>query len=58
VLNNRKFELSYQGIIDSILIGETRASKVSRRVILPASFIGGPRNMNKRYMEAEKSLNR
>jgi hypothetical protein len=50
--------MSYQGIIDSILIGETRASKVSRRVILPASFIGGPRNMNKRYMEAEKTLNR
>ena len=29
-----------------------RGSKVGRRIILPASFIGGPRDMLKRYMDA------
>ncbi|KAL5556293.1 hypothetical protein UlMin_038529 [Ulmus minor] len=42
----------YQGIIDSIEIGESRGSKVGRRIILPSSFIGGPRDMQKRYMDA------
>ena len=42
----------YQGIIDSIHMGETRGSKVGRRIILPASFIGGLRDMRKRYMDA------
>ena len=36
---------AYQGIIDSIHVGETRGSKVGHRIILPASFIGGPRDM-------------
>ena len=42
---------AYQGIVDSVLIGETRGSKVGRRIILPASFIGAPRDM-RRYMDA------
>ena len=42
----------YQGIIYSILIGETQGSKIGHRIILLASFIGGPRDMRKRYMEA------
>jgi hypothetical protein len=42
----------YQGIVDSILIGKTRASKIGRRIILPSSFIGGPRDMQKTYMES------
>jgi hypothetical protein len=37
----------YEDIIDSIIIGETRGSKIGRRIILPASFIGGPRDMRK-----------
>ncbi|XP_047268003.1 uncharacterized protein LOC124898400 [Capsicum annuum] len=41
-----------QGIFDSILAGEIRGSKVGQRVILPASFIGGPRDMRHRYMDA------
>jgi hypothetical protein len=43
---------AYQGIIDSILIGESCGSKVGHKIILPASFIGGLRDMWKRYMEA------
>nr|GMC72592.1 uncharacterized protein LOC109173038 [Ipomoea batatas] len=36
---------SMQGLVDSIACGETNASNVGRRVILPVSFIGGPRDM-------------
>ncbi|XP_019156692.1 PREDICTED: uncharacterized protein LOC109153274 [Ipomoea nil] len=43
---------SMQGLVDSIACGETNASNVGRRVILPVSFIGGPRDMRKRYMNA------
>ena len=43
---------SYQGIIDSIHVGETRGSKVGCKIILPTSFIGRPRDMRKRYMDA------
>ena len=39
----------YQGIIDSIEIGENRGHKIG---ILPSSFTGGPRDMQKRYMNA------
>ncbi|KAG7955672.1 hypothetical protein I3843_11G084800 [Carya illinoinensis] len=46
-----RFEL-YQGIVDTITLGETDASNVGKRIILPLSFIGGPRDMRKRYMEA------
>ncbi|KAK4849868.1 hypothetical protein QYF36_001540 [Acer negundo] len=42
----------YQGIVNSIEVGEDRGSRVGRRVILPSSFIGGPRDMKKRYMDA------
>nr|GMC91137.1 uncharacterized protein LOC109173038 [Ipomoea batatas] len=43
---------SMQGLVDSIACGETNASNVGRRVILLVSFIGGPRDMRKRYMNA------
>ncbi|XP_042988822.1 uncharacterized protein LOC122316361 [Carya illinoinensis] len=42
----------YQGIVDSINLGETNASRIGKRIILPSSFIGGPRDMQKRYLEA------
>ncbi|KAG7951593.1 hypothetical protein I3843_12G015700 [Carya illinoinensis] len=42
----------YQGIVDTITLGETNASNVGKRIILPSSFIEGPRDMRKRYMEA------
>ncbi|XP_016462003.2 uncharacterized protein LOC107785255 [Nicotiana tabacum] len=41
-----------QGIVDSIMAAEYRGDKVGQRVILPASFIGGPRDMRRRYMDA------
>ncbi|XP_048322404.2 uncharacterized protein LOC125419898 [Ziziphus jujuba] len=37
----------YQGIMDSVDVGETRGIKVGRRIILPSTFIGGPRDMHR-----------
>ncbi|KAL2453822.1 Helitron helicase-like domain containing protein [Abeliophyllum distichum] len=42
----------YQGIVDSVEIGEHRGCNVGRKIILPSSFTGGPRDMKKRYMDA------
>ncbi|XP_021757489.1 uncharacterized protein LOC110722527 [Chenopodium quinoa] len=42
----------YQGILDTVEDGEKNASNVGRRVILPPTFIGGPRDLKKRYLNA------
>ncbi|XP_059629827.1 uncharacterized protein LOC132272750 [Cornus florida] len=42
----------YQGIVDSIVAGESRGDKVGKRVVLPASFIGCSRDMRRRYFDA------
>ena len=42
----------YQGLVDSVAIGETHGSKVGHRIVLLASFIGGPRDMRHRYIDA------
>ncbi|KAL6603039.1 hypothetical protein ACP70R_043400 [Stipagrostis hirtigluma subsp. patula] len=42
----------YQGLVDSIIAGETRASMIGKRIVLPPSFIGGPRDMRRRYLDA------
>ncbi|PWZ30743.1 hypothetical protein Zm00014a_021326 [Zea mays] len=42
----------YQGLVDSMLDGEIRAEKVGKRTVLSPSFIGGPRDMRRRYMDA------
>ncbi|KAL7099021.1 hypothetical protein ACP275_09G055800 [Erythranthe tilingii] len=49
--SNLRYEL-YQGIMNSVLKGETRGSEVGKRVVLPASFIGEPRDMRRRYFDA------
>ncbi|XP_070049126.1 uncharacterized protein [Nicotiana tomentosiformis] len=41
-----------QGIVDSIMAGECIGDKVGQRIILPTSFIGGPRDMRHRYTDA------
>ncbi|XP_015168678.1 uncharacterized protein [Solanum tuberosum] len=41
-----------QGIVDSVSDGECRGDKVGQRVLLPGSFIGVPRDMRRRYMDA------
>ncbi|XP_074293671.1 uncharacterized protein LOC141620792 [Silene latifolia] len=42
----------YQGILDTVDAGESCAANVGRRVILPPTYIGGPRDLKKRYLNA------
>nr|KAJ0223153.1 hypothetical protein LSAT_V11C200065140 [Lactuca sativa] len=42
----------YQGIVDCFNAGEAQPSRVGQRVVLPASFIGGPRDMRRRFLDA------
>ncbi|KAJ9557185.1 hypothetical protein OSB04_011799 [Centaurea solstitialis] len=42
----------YQGVVDCFNAGEVQPSRVGQWVMLPASFIGGPRDMRRRYMDA------
>jgi hypothetical protein len=42
----------YQGLVDSMLDGDIRGEKVGKRTVLSTSFIGGPRDMIRRYMDA------
>ncbi|XP_027150281.1 uncharacterized protein LOC113750513 [Coffea eugenioides] len=41
-----------QGIMDSVSLGQTSGSKVGRRIYLPVSFLRGPRDMRRRYLDA------
>jgi hypothetical protein len=38
--------------VDSMLDGDIRADKVGKQTVLSTSFIGGPRDMRRRYMDA------
>lgn len=49
--SNLRSEL-YQGIMNSVLQGQTRGGEIGKRIVLPASFIGGPRDMRRRYLDA------
>ena len=54
-LRNKKHEIRvelYQDIIDSVHASETQGNEIGRHIVLPASFIGRPRDMLKRYMDA------
>ncbi|PWZ30162.1 ATP-dependent DNA helicase PIF1 [Zea mays] len=42
----------YQGLVDSMLDGDIRAEKIGKQTVLSTSFIGGPRDMRHRYMDA------
>ncbi|XP_021761770.1 uncharacterized protein LOC110726598 [Chenopodium quinoa] len=42
----------YQGILDSVTDGETYASKIGHLIVLPPSFIGCPRDLKRRYLNA------
>ncbi|CAH1413861.1 unnamed protein product [Lactuca virosa] len=41
-----------QGVVDAMASGETSASSIGQRVVLPATFIGGPQNMRIKYIDA------
>jgi hypothetical protein len=42
----------YQGLVDSLHAGEGRSEAVGKRTVMPSSFIGGPRDMRRRYLDA------
>ncbi|XP_035838840.1 uncharacterized protein LOC110906363 [Helianthus annuus] len=42
----------YQGIVDCVNTGEVHANRVGKRIVLPASFIGGPRDIRRRFLDA------
>ncbi|XP_074271044.1 uncharacterized protein LOC141594965 [Silene latifolia] len=42
----------YQGIIDTLELEENSACNVGKRIVLPPSFLGGPRDMRKKYLNA------
>ncbi|XP_056686488.1 uncharacterized protein [Spinacia oleracea] len=48
----------YQGILDTVERGENSAANVGRRVVLPPTFIGGPRDLKKRYLNAMSLVHR
>ncbi|XP_021755007.1 uncharacterized protein LOC110720312 [Chenopodium quinoa] len=42
----------YQGILDCFESGENNSANVGHYVILPPSFLGGPRDLRSRYLNA------
>ena len=48
----------FQGIVDSVAAGEAKACQVGKRIVLPSSFIGGPRDMRRRYLDAMSLVQR
>ncbi|PWZ25377.1 ATP-dependent DNA helicase PIF1 [Zea mays] len=42
----------YQGLVDTMLDGDIRAEKVGKRTVLSSSFIDGPHDMRRQYMDA------
>ncbi|KAI3745280.1 hypothetical protein L1987_58391 [Smallanthus sonchifolius] len=42
----------YQGIVDCVNAGEVHPNRVGQQVVLPASFIGWPRDMRRRFLDA------
>jgi hypothetical protein len=39
-------------LVDSLHEGENKADKIGKRTVLSTSFLGGPRDMRRRYMDA------
>nr|XP_009792308.1 PREDICTED: uncharacterized protein LOC104239379 [Nicotiana sylvestris] len=53
VFNQDLFRMSVlQGLLDVLRLGERDASNVGKQTFLPNSFIGGPRDIRQRYMDA------
>jgi hypothetical protein len=42
----------YQGLQDATAIGDNNVVTIKQRIILPSSFIGGPRHMVQNYQDA------
>ncbi|GJZ46075.1 uncharacterized protein Tco_0593671, partial [Tanacetum coccineum] len=42
----------YQGLVDCVTSGKVQPNRIGQRVVLPGSFIGGPRDMRRRFLDA------
>ena len=42
----------YQGLQDAVVAGDTDASAIGKRIVLPSSFTGSPRYMLQQYHDA------
>jgi len=52
-LNKKKLRVDiYQGLQDAIVAGDTNVVAIGQRIILPSSFIVGPRHMVQNYQDA------
>ncbi|GAA0172975.1 hypothetical protein LIER_41434 [Lithospermum erythrorhizon] len=52
--NNQKKlrQEQYQGVVDSVISGIMVGGKLGRRIYLPPTFIGGPRDLRHRYLDS------
>ncbi|XP_023748017.1 uncharacterized protein LOC111896240 [Lactuca sativa] len=51
LMGGRLFQ-QFAGVVDCFNAGEVQPSRVGQRVVLPASFIGGPCDMRRRFLDA------
>ena len=54
-IHNHQIEIRadlYPGLVDSLHAGEGRSEAVGKRTVMPSLFIGGPRDMRRRYLDA------
>jgi len=52
-LNKKKLRADlYQGLQDTIAVGDNSVTSTGHRIILPFSFIVGPRHMVQNYQDA------
>jgi hypothetical protein len=42
----------YKGLTEAILKGETNPATIGKRIVLPATFVGGARYMIQNYQDA------
>ncbi|KAM0041949.1 putative DNA helicase Pif1, helitron helicase-like domain-containing protein [Helianthus debilis subsp. tardiflorus] len=52
-MNQNVFRTEFlQGVHDAVQRGDTEGRDIGKRIVLPSSFIGGPRHMYKHYQDA------
>ncbi|XP_044952416.1 uncharacterized protein LOC123402557 [Hordeum vulgare subsp. vulgare] len=42
----------YQGLVDTVVAGESRGDRIGKRIVLPRTFPGGDRDMQRRFLNA------
>ncbi|XP_071677145.1 uncharacterized protein [Lolium perenne] len=42
----------YQGLVDTVVAGESRGDRIGKRIVLPRTFPGGDRDMQRRFLDA------